>query len=518
MNQFSNQGFGGSNTSYGGGGNLMSQSNVPLPQANVGLSGSIHNKRRWDDEVRWFDFPDKQMVTLRFFGPVFATYNHWMKTKQGQRFPLCCPAYDQTTQNFAAGKCAICDDFNIPSIVEAAKNLNPSFNEEFDPNLKELKSMKARINGLTQVIIRNISNLNDPTLHARPWHPIRLGPLVFFTLLKLKNMNICNINGKQYQADIADPYWGRDIHVLYNSAEKNPSQKYMINLGDHTPLTELEKTYLRDMYDWSSLVEYATHEETKRSLQINGYYQVLNLLTSGTPAFAQEHNTQYAQYETYLKPPMPPTMDEAQGMPQQRMPQQPRMQPPQPMMAPQPQMPTNTPNTGYMQSFQQPAPHNPPQPQTAPMGQPGGYGTGYGSYQPPQQQVNNYVPPPLVTPPNMNMAGLTQVDNMPPVATPVPTYVAPPLGYNTSIPTQEGDIEIPFDGPERTYPIKGQSVSKAEFNSYVSSFASTLSRGQPVQVASSGELAGANVPACYGDYQGDTSCLRCPLRMFCVHV
>ena len=502
MNQFSNQGYGG-----GGGGGFpqQQQGNVPLPQANAGLSGSVHNKRRWDDDIRWFDFPDRTMVTLRFFGPVYATYNHWMKTKQGKRFPLCCPAYNQTSQNFESGKCSVCDDFNIPSIAEAAKTLNPQFSEEYDPNFKELKSMKARINGLAQVLIRNVSNLGDPSLQTRPWHPVRLGPLVFFTLLKLKNMNVCTINGKQYQADVADPYWGRDIHVLYNSTERNPGQRYMINLGDHTPLTELEKTYLKEIYNWDSLVEYATFEETKQSLQVNGYYQVLNLLTSGTPAFAQEHNTQYAQYETYLKPPTPPSMDSGNPYAQQapQPPQQPRMQPPPPQ--------------GQHYGQQPPAQYAAPQP---PMGQQGGYaGGGYANQQQAQQaqaqqMANNYVPPPLVTPPNM--MGLHQVET--PTATPLPSFVAPPLGYNTSIPTQGGDLDIPFDGPERAYPIKGQQVSKDEFNTYVSSFVTTLARGQPVQVASAGELAGANVPACYGDYQGDTSCLKCPLRMYCVHV
>jgi hypothetical protein len=331
-------------------------------------------------------------------------------------------------------------------------------------------------------------------------------------LLKLKSMNVCTINNRQYQADIADPYWGRDVHIKYDSTERNPQQKYMITLGDHTPLTELEKTYINEINNWGSMVDFSSWDDTKQSLQVNGYYQILNLLTSSTPSFAQEHNTQYAQYETYLRPPAPPLMNQN---PYQNMPQQAQQQmPSQQHTLPQPQ------NSGFGMPYPQQAPY--PQqtiqaPQMPQQSVQGGYmGSGQPqSYMQQPQVSQNYVPPPLVTPPNM--AGLTHVD-MPFQPTPVPTNVPPPLGYSQTIPVQEGEIEIPFDGPERTYPLKGRQVSKDEFSTYVNSFASSLARGNPVQVAKSGELAGATVPACYGDYQGDTSCLKCPLRLYCVHV
>lgn len=495
QNQYGGQGFGNPAQSY------QSQGNVPLPQADAGISGSVHNKRRWDDEIRWFDFPDRTMVTLRFFGPVFITYNHWLKTRQGKRFPLCCPAYDQNTQAFVEGKCPIDDDFNIPTIIDAAKAANPQFSEEYDPTLKELKAIKGRINALTQVIIRNVSNLGDANLAAKPWHPVRLGPAVFFNLVRLKNMNVCTINGRQYQADIADPYWGRDVHVYYNSSEKNPQQKYMITLGDHTPLTELEKTYVKELFNWASMVEYASYDETKQSLQVNGYYQMLNALTNSAPSFAQDNNTQYAQYETLLRPPMPPSQYNAPDMPMpptQGMPYQ--------HASPQAQ---NTPYTVPMPQMGQTPPPGYP---VAPMGnQPPSPG-----YMPPPNSPQNpyYGQPPMPMAEPPNLSGLNPV--VPP-ATPIPNNVPPPLGYNSTIPTQEGEIDIPFDQPGRTYPLRGQQVSKDEFDAYVNEFAKTIPRGQPVQVAKTGELAGASVLACFGDYLGDTSCIKCPLRKYCVH-
>jgi hypothetical protein len=485
--------------------------NPPLPQSNSGLSGSVPNKRRWDDEIRWFDFPDRQIVTLRFFGPVFITYNHWLKTRQGKRFPLTCPGYDISTQNFVPGKCPICDDFHTPSILDLAKAANPNFNEEYDPNLKEIKSIKARIASVTQVIIRNVQNLGDPTLNSKPWHPVRLGPSVFFSLLRLKNMNVCTIQGKQYTADIADPYWGRDVHIMYNSVERNPQQKYMINLGEHTPLTETEKNYLNQLYTWENMVEYSNFNEMKQTAQINGYYQILNILTNGAPSFAQENNTQYAQYETFLKPPTPPIsvggypgQNTMGGMPQG---QQTLLNTPlqgYPMQG-QPQQ------SQYPNMNQYPANNNMGMPQQQSIPVPS-QSFNQQSQQPPLPQMYNQ--PPMASAPNMN--GLYQVDT--PQATPIPTTVAPPLGYNTTIPTSEGDLDIPFESPERTYPLKGQQVNKQTFDEAVKAFATTLPRCNPVQVNSSGELAGALVMACFGDYQGDVPCLKCPLRQYCVQV
>jgi hypothetical protein len=457
------------------------QGNVPLPQAG-GLSGSYSNKKRWDDDIKWYEIPDRVTITLRFFGPTFVINQHWIKTRTNKRFPLNCPAYSMALQGFQQGKCPVEDEFNFANIADMAKAINPSFTDQ-DPNYKALLEIKAKTLGLTQCIVRNSTD-------GRPWHPIRLGPSVYFTLIRLKNMNTCVVGGKQYTADVADPYWGRDVHIYYNSAERNPQQKYTIQLGDHTPLTEAERTYINTLHNWEEKVEYASSEEIKQALQVNGYYQLFNTLTGNSGGFNtnfDKQNGQHAQYETFLTPPPPPSYSQPQVQQVQQAPQmQMQMQVPQQMQMPAPQ-----------QQMQVPPMQMPQQQMQMP--------------QMPQQM--------MASAPNMN--GLTQVDT--PVASSIPNSVPPPMGYQQVQQVQQTsqfqeDDGIPFDGPERTFPFKGKQLSKSEFEEQINAFASSIARGQPVQVATSGEVSGVSVLACYGSYQGDVSCIKCPLRMYCVHV
>ena len=114
------------------------------------------------------------------------------------------------------------------------------------------------------------------------------------------------------------------------------------------------------------------------------------------------------------------------------------------------------------------------------------------------------------------MSGLTPIEV--PMATPVPSHVSPPLGYNTTIPVGDEEIDIPFDDTGRTFPLKGKEVGKDEFETAIKSFATSVPRGNPVQIVANGELAGIVALACFGSYQGDTTCIKCPLRRYCVHV
>ena len=159
-----------------------------------------------------------------------------------------------------------------------------------------------------------------------------------------------------------------------------------------------------------------------------------------------------------------------------------------------------------MQQQQFVPPSNFPTPQANPTNYPG-------QFAPPQQSFPGQ--PQFAQAPNMS--GLIPLET--PTATPVPTFVAPPLGYNTTIPVgPEEELEIPFDDPGRAFPLKGKEVGKDEFENAVKAFAASIPRGNPVQVASNGEMAGVSVLACYGSYQGDTTCIKCPLRRYCVHV
>ena len=505
---------------------------VPLPIADVGFSGAIQTRVRWDDNISWFNIPDKVVLILRFFGPISIYYHHWFKTKTGKKFPSICAGYDHATQAFVKGRCPFEDDFNIPQIVEEAKKINPLFDEENDPFIKELKAAKCGITGYGHVIVRNSVNFqsNDRS-GGRPWQPIKIPKSVVWKLFQLRTMNMITISGKTYEADVADPYWGRDIQIMYNSAERNPQAKYTINMGEHTPLTEVERSYLTQLYQWQNIVEYPSYDEMKQQLHVNGYYQMLNQL-KGVSSFDQRPQ-QFAHMEQYMPQvpkspygdaPLPYVPQQVPNMPQASMPypQMPSQQMQQ-QMPQMPQMQQQMPQMQQMQQQQMPQQNRPMQvPQQVPqqvlipqntMPQAPMPNMGYG-----QQTPNSYPG-----------AGMVEADL--PMASPIPQNVPPPMGM------QMEDDEIPFDNggvaeqhsmptppvstSQKTYVVRGKpnGVSAAEFQQIVFEFGNNLPRAKPFKNTNEdSELEGLKVLACYGNYCGDLSCVKCPLRQFCLHV
>ena len=534
---------------------------VPLPIADIGFSGAIHNRMRWDDNIKWYNIPDRVVVTLRFFGPISVYYYHWFKTRTGKKFPSICSGYDQTTQSFIKGKCPYEDDFIIPQLVEDAKRSNPLFDDENDPTLKEIKAAKSRITGFGHVLVRNNFQANDRNA-GKAWHPIKIPTSVLFTLLKLKNMNRITIQGKIYEADIADPYWGRDIHLMYNSTERNPTQRYMINLGEHTPLTEIEKGYLTQLAQWQNIVEYPQYEELKQQLMVNGYYQMLNQLQGVSSTFDHKQpQQQFAHMEQYLP----------------QVPKSPYGDTPMPYPSNQqvPTMPQQIPN------LPQPGMSYPQMPSTMQQGQGQGQGQGYVpqmQMQIPQQQMPQAPIPNMgMNVPNMGMQqnqfgmGMTEADI--PRPSPLPQNVPPPLGMGMPLSSdiEEALDDIPFDGgdvveqhsmptspvtpkakvkkvkeiePEvqatatpiqstpnvdasiatvatgKTYSVRGKpnGVSSTEFQQIILDFGNNLPRAKPFKTVDDVQLEGFEVLACYGGYCGDLNCVKCPLRQFCLHV
>ena len=502
---------------------MQNYGELPLPSADVGFSGAINNRTRWDDSIKWFNIPDKVVVTLRFFGPVYVIHNHWFSTKKGKKFPLACPSFDPQTQMFVQGKCPVEDDFNVPLLVEEAKTVNPHFNEETDPSIKDIKAIKAHMQGFGHVIVRNQSFQMNESGIPRPWQAIKLQPSVLFSLIKLKSMNRCTIGGKIYEADIADPYWGRDVHIMYNSSERNPQARYIINLGDHTPLTEVEKTYLTQLYDWKNIVEYPSYDEVKQILTVNGYYTAANILKGGQSFGGDsKQQSQYAHMEQYMPQVPKSPYEQQQQTPPPPMPAQ--MGYPQPSYPPQQMQQQQMQQQQMQQQQQHQMTHTPQHVPAMPVG------------------VNNYPPMPSQQMMQQNVAPVAQMITQYPAPNPVGAYsqglveadIPAPSPLPTSVPSlnMEDDFDIPFGelksvttqtsapvSPPKTYVVKGKAhgVGAVEFQQVITEFGNNLSRGKPFKASEDPELAGLNVLACYGSYCGDLNCVKCPLRQYCLH-
>ena len=475
---------------------MMKHQNAPLPSADVGFSGAIQSRTRWDDNISWFSIPDKMVISVRFFGPVFVYRSHWFKTKSGKKFPAPCAAYNLQTQLFDQGKCPYEDDFHTPSLIEEAKKSNPYFDELNDPIIKEFKDAKASIIGLGHLIVRAPASLSL----GKPWQSIRLNPSLLFSLLKLKSMNRVTIGGKIYEADIADPYWGKDIHLKYDPSERNPNARYTISLGEHTPLTDVEQSYLNELYQWKDLIEFPSYEDAKQQLTVNNYYNMLKQLKGEV----SEVPSRGSQMESYLPPvPKSPYTTDVAVPQQSALPNRPQQNYSYPQM-PQAQAPAP-------QQAQVPMPQTKPMPQA------------------PRPQMHTQMQQQQAPMPHMPTGELVEVEDI--EASPLPSYVPPPLEDDFEIPFGEPrdsvfnelpDIEVKKPQPkksQKTYTVKGKpsGVSAEEFQKIISDFGSTLARAKPMKESEDTELDGFYVLSCYGNYCGDMHCVKCPLRNYCLH-
>lgn len=471
----------------------MTTNTPPLPQQNSGFSGLSGRKTRWDDKIPYYDIPkDGQWYKYRFFGPLFMTAAHWLETKSNKRFPQLCINYDSATQHFSKSGCKI--------------------EEEFDPKnstVKKIKDMQARQSGLMHAIPRAIQRQGSLDPAWRPWRPVRLPMTVIMAIKQLTGLNQHNINGQDYQADVADPHYGQDINIMYDPNGSNPNQKYTVALGGHAPLNPLEMTYLQEIYNWETLIQYPTPDDVKQSLQVNGYYQLLNGgPTDQMPNLADQVLAGVPQPPAYQMasinsgavqaPPVaqPPGLGvpyqapmQAQPAPYQQPYQAPPMQVPpmqaQPAPYQQPVMPAPAPSYPPQQAPQAPAA---PLPQVTP---------GFNA-----QNVVESVQPVMIPQPTMQAPAMQPTQ---PVLAPAPMAAMP----NNVVPI--GTTEKRFG-----FPGKPNGLSASELQAVVNDFSQTLPRATPIKTWDRDEMAGMQVLNCFGAYKGDPSCIRCPLRRFCL--
>lgn len=271
----------------------MTLQQVPLPLTNTGFSGYSNRRKRWDDGIPWLEFADGKWLNLRFFGPseavVYMIATHWLTTiKNKKRFPMLCPNFNSVTRDFEKNGCPICED------------LDP-----FNSENKTIKECSPRLSGLTHALVRSIQKAGGNSEEWKPWRPVRMPISVLISLQKLRDRNLHVIEGKEYSADVTDPYYGRDVSILYDSQGSNPQNLYAIDKGDHTPLTEDEQGMLKELYTFKDLIEYPDHTEMKKALTQNGYYQMLH---SGSTIAVPEVEPPPSPMQTFTPvPPAPPT-------------------------------------------------------------------------------------------------------------------------------------------------------------------------------------------------------------------
>lgn len=524
--------------------------NFDMPQPfqgnSNGFAGMPQRKPRWDANIQWYDIPaDGMWHRVRFVMPLFLTASHWLETKNKKRFPVTCLNFDSDTKTFAKAGCPVCEDFD-------SRN-SP------DPRIKALAS---RQQGYIHAIVREKGNA---------LFPMRLPVSVIRSIANQNALNEVEWNGQKYAVDVCDPQYGCDINIIHNNTP-DPASRYSVNKSERTPLNQIEQGYLTKLYDWKKLVEISSIDEIRRRLRDLNYYG-----TTGTSAVGG--NTQESMLTDMGKsatmlgqnqaqfgqgyPPAPPAPPAAPPAP----PAYAQPVAPQPTHVPQaPQGMTSTPgmydpSSGSMTSMSpqspSPSPFNPPQgssmatPQGAAPMMPTFGGSSvmgeldteepvlppFGSYSAPQSGPSPYGTngpsafAPQVMPQAQEVAQQMQTNYPPapqPMPQPQPPYQAPafqvPPAYQSSYAAPASQVPQPMTSSPtpatgaRVFQMVGKpnGVSAQEYQEIIMGYSAAVARTQPMKTCDRGDLTGFQVPKCYSGYIGDSDCMRCPIRRYCV--
>lgn len=230
------------------------------------------DKVKVTDLINLFKFPEKKWVTGRFYGPLHSYATGWIKgkNKEGKpiKFPVNMPSYDPETQQFDSTKY---DPWY--AIYESEKDVEREkqtvqINRKFYGNLLSRSALRQKPSTRTKPNAQERkSGFKDKDSDTwTPWVPVALPPGVIQKIQELKGLNVVESakTGSSKGYSVAHEKFGCDIRIYYDPS-KAPADQYQVQMGDRTPLSEIELAYLR--WDTSNLAEEATEEEIKRDYE-----------------------------------------------------------------------------------------------------------------------------------------------------------------------------------------------------------------------------------------------------------
>jgi len=417
---------------------------MQIGQTPSGFLGLNTRDKKWDEGIEYFNFTPGKWTQVRFFGPIRMIAMSWLTSKNGKRFPLLSSSYDPTTRQFRAGLDPLVDEF-----------------DPFNSSSEMIKAIAPKEAALVFVIDRENQkySVNNPAI--KPWRPVRLSMALIIQLQRISEGHFIMHEGQNYGPfDVTNSDYGADIQVYYDAKNANPNAKYQLQKAGVTPLTAVEKEYLKELYDWEALIKYPSKEEVKKALQMNGYYQELNRLKGREVAGFNPHDSVLppppaaSTFSFGALPPMPsvgaafPNMQPMAPAPFQSAPTPFQAAPTPFQAAPTPFQAAPTPFQSAPTPFQA-APQSPPPPQpfqlpTSPFGD-----TTASRFAPPPPPPSSSLPPPapqMITPgfgnpaPQMiqthqqqpmtiqqSVAGFVNLPNQPVVAPVANEMPAPPM-------------------------------------------------------------------------------------------
>lgn len=205
-----------------------------------------------------------EWVTIRLLpGDILPIKKHWISIegKEGKeiRIPRMCVSFDPDSDDALRGmKCPYCkiphqsrDNPEAPAQYDFKY-----FSEAIIRDLQESEpSKKAKLT-------KHEEKTGFKEAGSKAWTPVRVIPMTKGNVIRINQLAERNMHkdpeGKGKKAySLTDAKFGCDIEIKFRD-EKGvaPGDRYVIEKGDHTPLTKEEKKYLRfDLSDWEGIYD-----------------------------------------------------------------------------------------------------------------------------------------------------------------------------------------------------------------------------------------------------------------------
>lgn len=219
-------------------------------------SGS--NTKRVDELVDVLKL-NSDYTLVRLIGDVWGYAQHWIEieTRNGViSIPKVVPNYDPVTDTFDQTIDDPYKEISNPIRTQRAYYINAIVRDiqDDEPRKKPKHTRQERRTGYKEK-------------DSRSWTPVkvlRIPVSVAATLQKIITMNKHKVKGKVKGCELTDPEYGCDIFIAFDGKISGPN-KYSVQKGDHTPLSEEECEYLK--WDLSNLMTAESPEEALREAQ-----------------------------------------------------------------------------------------------------------------------------------------------------------------------------------------------------------------------------------------------------------
>lgn len=451
---------------------------------------------RWDESFQFYKFKPGVWDLHRLVGDVVSAKWHWVKHIQTQKAypPIFCKNFDPDSGKFSDNGCFVCSNFKFE---------DPSF-----------KTLRASTSLYCHTISRQLQQTNQPYLMPISI-PIGLG-VKLATAAKIPIL----VEGKTIESDVTDFTYGKDLYIFNDPNDPAPSNRFQLSTQTVTPLTQQEiAEFNSKKVDFLGLLKKieVNQNKTEDILKRTGY---MDILRGTTP------QTMNSKVETFS-----PTQNNSQRDIQNNTVQMgasarsfsnaqvddvPADFPPPPLQQYAPQVSQQSPlpyqTQGYMQPYQ-------PLPTQTPTPPPSGLSTPVTSYSPTMQQPTSAPQPAYGIPPPPQEATFMQQGH----SMPSPHEQAPQINIPNMVvaPAPVFETAAATNPSQKTSPsgmIKTQrgELTRDQFQIEMNNFSAALPRANPMKACAVEKYDGILVPACFGDYKNDVSCLKCLIRKACL--